>query len=850
MLSTFEKLEKILNLERTQGFRDHAVIGGLDRFVARWEQEALEAADDDRAERQIRIVSELLREYSQKDIESRRLTVRDALKQLSTVDMSEQAGQDESQPPDKPPPAPTQDKQPTPPSPEKVREKVEQATQTRTRPRRTDLDLSTPVDELRGISDTYRQRLGRLGVRTVEDLLHLFPRRYDDFSALKTINQLEYGEEATIVGTVWEAKNRRTRSGKTITTAVFSDATGTIEATWFNQPYLTKQLRPGRKIVLSGRVEKYLGRLTFQTPEWEPLEQNLVHTARLVPVYPLTRGISARWMRRLMKRVVDGWTDSVDEYLPEHIRERQDLLPINEALRQMHFPDNWDRLKEARRRLSFDEFLMIQLGVLRQRRIWQQETGQPMEIHRDFLRAILDALPFRLTSAQDRVLNETLRDMTYKRPMSRLLQGDVGSGKTVVAVIAMLMAVANGAQAALMAPTEILAEQHYRNITDFLASLTEGGRTTGNERPTTSDQQLSFVLDMPNGQAPSVEVRLLTGSRTKSEKEEIYEEIASRAADIVVGTHALIQEGVEFDQLGFVVIDEQHRFGVSQRSALRQKGYAPHVLVMSATPIPRTLALTVYGDLDISVIDELPPGRQTIRTRKVHPRERERAYQFVRSQIEKGRQAFIICPLVEASDKIEAKAATEEYERLQKEVFPDLEVGLMHGRLKNNEKEAVMEQFRAGELDILVSTSVVEVGIDVPNATVMVIEGADRFGLAQLHQFRGRVGRSQHRSYCLLLAESPSQDAQARLDIVENTQDGFRLAEEDLKLRGPGEFFGTRQSGLPDLKAAKLSDVEVLETARAEALEIFRRDPDLSDPENAPLKEHVNDFWQGEGDLS
>jgi ATP-dependent DNA helicase RecG len=307
---------------------------------------------------------------------------------------------------------------------------------------------------------------------------------------------------------------------------------------------------------------------------------------------------------------------------------------------------------------------------------------------------------------------------------------------------------------------------------------------------------------------------------------------------------------VEFRDLAFVVIDEQHRFGVGQRSALRQKGYTPHTLVMTATPIPRSLALTVYGDLDISVIDELPPGRQTIKTRKVLPRERKRAYQFVRSQIEQGRQAFIICPLVEASDKIEAKAATEEYERLQKEVFPDLRLGLMHGRLKNDEKEAVMAQFRAGELDILVSTSVVEVGIDVPNATVMVIEGADRFGLAQLHQFRGRVGRGEHQSYCLLLADSPSRNAQARLDIVEHTQDGFRLAEEDLKLRGPGEFFGTRQSGLPDLKAAKLSDVAVLEGARTEALEIFRCDPDLSSPENALLLERADDFWRGEGDLS
>lgn len=852
MSTTLESLKKVLDLERDMGFHDRAVIGGLKRFVARWEQEALDAVDDDRSKRQVRIVSELLRGYENKDVESRRSTVQEVLKQLRHINMRSQPGGKQSTQPapthqqqstspaprpasrSKAPPKPDDSstrppKHPAEPlSPEVVQKKVEQATRTRRRPRRTDLDLSTPVDELRGISDTYRRRLGRLGVETVEDLLYLFPRRYDDFSALKTINQLKYGEEVTIVGTVWEAKNRRTRSGKTITKVIFSDKTGTIEATWFNQPYLTRQLRPGRKIVLSGRVDKYLGRLTFPAPEWEPLSEELLHTARLAPVYPLTRGISARWMRDLMHRLVRDWANSVQEYLPEHVREHQNLLPINEALHQIHFPDNWNRLEEARRRLSFDEFLLIQLGVLQQRHMWQQETGRPLETHPDLLETALNALPFQLTPAQDRALNTILQDMTREYPMSQLLQGDVGSGKTVVAVIAMLMAVANGTQAALMAPTEILAEQHYRNVTDLLASL----------------------ADRSSGQTPSVETRLLTGSLTKSEKKTTYEEIASGAVDIVIGTHALIQESVEFDDLTFVVIDEQHRFGVNQRSALRQKGYAPHVLVMSATPIPRTLALTVYGDLDISVIDELPPGRQTIRTRKVLPRERERAYQFVRSQIEKGRQAFIICPLVEASDKIEAKAATEEHERLQKEVFPDLKLGLMHGRLKNDEKETVMKQFRAGELDILVSTSVVEVGIDVPNATVMVIEGADRFGLAQLHQFRGRVGRGEHRSYCLLLSESPSQNAQARLDILENTHDGFRLAEEDLKLRGPGEFFGTRQSGLPDLKAAKLSDTAVLEAARAEAMEIMQHDPDLSAPENALLVEHVNNFWQDEGDLS
>ncbi len=854
MTTPLKTLRKILELEQEKGYHDRAVIGGLEQFLARWEQEAREAIRDEQALRQVRIIVELLRGYGDKDVASREATVREALKQLHSMEMLERAAQEKAEP--------------TPIAPDAESEAVQRRAPAQPQRTHPSLGLDAPVERLRGVSAAYRRRLARLGVHTIGDLLYLFPRRYDDFSALKTINRLEYGEEVTIVGTVWEAKNRQTRSGVNITTAIVSDATGTIQATWFNQPYLVRQLRPGRKIVLSGKVEEYLGRLTFRAPEWEPLERDLVHTARLVPVYPLTQGLSARWMRRLVKRVVDGWADQVEEYLPDHVLQREHLMGISEALRQIHFPDSWEQLKEARRRLCFDEFLLIQLGVLRQRRSWKQEKGHPLEIDPHLVEGIVQRLPFRLTRAQERVVNEILADMRRPRPMSRLLQGDVGSGKTVVAVIAMLVTVANDAQAALMAPTEILAEQHYRSI-NALLDRTADGRPSGKLRaspPTAEDeaaaggQRSAVASEASPAVIPRPRVRLLTGSLSKKEKEQIYQEIASGEADIIVGTHALIQEGVEFRNLAFVVIDEQHRFGVAQRAALRRKGEGqsedgavprtPHVLVMSATPIPRTLALTVYGDLDLSIIDEMPPGRQAIKTRKVLPRERERAYQFVRSQIEKGRQAFIICPLIEASEKLEARAATEEYERLSKTIFPDLRLGLLHGRMSADEKEAVMRQFRNGELDILVATSVVEVGIDVPNATVMLIEGADRFGLAQLHQFRGRVGRGEHQSYCLLLSDSPSQSAQARLDIVANTLDGFRLAEEDLKMRGPGEFFGTRQSGLPDLKVAKLSDVAVLEIARAEAMEIFRRDPDLTAPEHARLAQRVDAFWQGKGDLS
>jgi ATP-dependent DNA helicase RecG len=432
-------------------------------------------------------------------------------------------------------------------------------------------------------------------------------------------------------------------------------------------------------------------------------------------------------------------------------------------------------------------------------------------------------LPFTLTAAQQRVLREIVADLRGAEPMNRLLQGDVGSGKTAVAAAALVATVNAGHQAAIMAPTEILAEQHYKNVSGLLA-----------------------------GQEGRVTVRLLTGSLSAAEKEKVYEEIASGQAQIAIGTHALIQEEVAFKELGLVVIDEQHRFGVAQRASLRNKGRNPHLLVMSATPIPRTLALTVYGDLDISVLDEMPPGRQEIKTRWLTLPERERGYAFIRSQVRQGRQAFVICPLVEESDKIEAKAAVEEYERLQNEIFPDLRLGLLHGRMRAEEKEAVMAAFRQGEIDILVSTSVVEVGIDVPNATVMLVEGAERFGLAQLHQFRGRVGRGAHESYCLFLASSGdiSEEAARRLAVLEETQDGFKLAEEDLQLRGPGEFFGTRQSGLPDLKLAKLGDVRLLELARNEAQRLFQDDPELTAPEHRLLARKLDVFWSQEGDLS
>jgi ATP-dependent DNA helicase RecG len=537
-----------------------------------------------------------------------------------------------------------------------------------------------------------------------------------------------------------------------------------------------------------------------------------------------------------MKQVVGEWALRVEDFLPSELKERCHLLSLPEAITQAHYPETVEQKDRARVRLAFDELFLLQLGVLKKKRDWQEsQPGNPFEASPEILHAFTGSLPYKLTPAQQRVLSEIIGDSQQAKPMSRLLQGEVGSGKTVVATAALILAAANGYQGAFMAPTEILAEQHFTNISQLLY------RAGREERKEDYLHVYSGLLPRP------LSVALLIGDIKQVRKQELQQRIRDGDVDLVIGTHALIQKGVEFRRLGLVVVDEQHRFGVNQRSALRQKGLSPHVLAMTATPIPRTLALTLYGDLDLSVIDQLPPGRQEIKTKWLSPEQRESAYAFLRRQVTQGRQAFIICPLVEESEVIQAKAAVAEYERLSGEVFPELRLGLLHGRMPAAEKEKVMRHFRSGEFDILVSTPVVEVGIDVPNATVMLVESADRFGLSQLHQFRGRVGRGQEQSYCMLMAENPSEVARARLDIIEHVQDGFVLAEEDLKLRGPGEFFGTRQSGLPDLRMAKLSDVGLLELARSEAIRLFQIDPGLEKPEHRPLVKELARVWPAEG---
>jgi ATP-dependent DNA helicase RecG len=812
MSLAFKDLERIL-LNEQKKCDDHLVIGGLEKFINNFTAKQ-QNAERARAEQ----LEQVLRGYSAAEPDARREMIERALAVLR--EETPPAPVVAEEPPHAPPPEPpdefeddADDEDETKPAAKKSAPRASAV---------SGFGLEASVTRLQSIGPAHAKKLQKLGVFTVGDLLYHFPRRYDDYSQLKTISQLIYGEEVTLLVTVCEAHTREThRAGLTITTVLLADTTGKINATFFNQPYLQQQFKSGRRIVISGRVEQDLGRLSFKQPEWEPLSKELLHTARIVPVYPLTEGITNRWLRRLIKDVVEYWAPKTADALPAQIRARANLLDAPTALSEIHFPSSLEKMEAARRRLALDEFLLIQLGVLRQRKQWREKPGRALRADEKLLRDFLEALPFQLTHAQQRVLSEILNDIQRAQPMSRLLQGDVGSGKTIVAAAAMLAAVANDAQAALLAPTEILAEQHYKTLSKIFAH-----------------------------QAQPPRLCLLTGSLKAREKEQARAAIAAGEIDVAVGTHALIQEEVAFKNLALAVIDEQHRFGVEQRGTIRAKGYHPHILVMSATPIPRTLALTLYGDLDLSLIDEMPPGRQEIKTKWLEPRERERAYAFIANQVKQGRQAFVICPLIEESETIDAKAAVEEYERLRTDVFPNLRVGLIHGKLKPSDKDATMNAFRDHAIDILVATSVVEVGIDVPNATVMLIEGADRFGLAQLHQFRGRVGRGEHQSYCLLLAEKKESIADERLRVIESTQDGFRLAEEDLKLRGPGEFFGTRQSGLPDLKIAKLSDAKILEAARQIAQEIFARDPGLNQSEHQLLAQRVSEFWKVKGDLS
>ncbi|MSP23071.1 MAG: ATP-dependent DNA helicase RecG [Dehalococcoidia bacterium] len=702
-----------------------------------------------------------------------------------------------------------------------------------------DLPLLQAATGLRGPTI---ERLARLGLETVGDALRHYPHRHHDFSVTVPVAQLRVGTEQTVRGTVSRVREvRMGRGGRMRSTeATVLDEFGTpLRVIWFNQPFLVRALPEGAEVALAGPVKAFRGHPTLENPEFERLDGRLdsrtgqAHTGRIIPVYRLTEGVPQRTLRSLIANLLERFTDRIPDPLPLEVLREHDLMPAAEAVRQIHYPDSAEALARARRRLAFEELLAIQLGVQRRKRDWSGTGDAPALEGNATVEWFLGTLPYTLTAAQRTALDDVLRDVSRTTPMARLLEGDVGSGKTVVALAAMLAAVASGYQAVLMAPTEVLAEQHFRTICRLLS---------GEPEPPLGGLLPASFLALP------LRAVLLTGSTRTKERHDALASIRHGGANLVIGTHALIEEGVEFQRLGLAVVDEQHRFGVMQRAALRSKGahgagreggrQTPHLLVMTATPIPRSLALAVYGDLDLTIIDELPPGRAPIETCWLPPERRHEAFAQIRTEIEAGCQAFVICPLVEGSDTVASRAATEEYDRLRLEEFPDLapRIALLHGRMSAKDKDAAMRAFARGDTKILVSTAVVEVGIDVPNATVMIIEGADRFGLAQLHQFRGRVGRGQWPSMCFLLADEPSDEAIERLKIVARTRDGFALAEEDLKLRGPGEFFGTRQSGAPSLRVASLLDAPLIAETRAEAERLLDADPELASRAHIELR--------------
>lgn len=659
-------------------------------------------------------------------------------------------------------------------------------------------EVPKSVQFVKGVGPRYASLLEKINVYTVEDLLYYFPRDYQDRRKLARIKYLNIGELVTIEGEVLKVSEEKPRPGLSILKVTFTDGTDVLNGVWFNQPYLKKQFKKGERYFLSGELNEKswrYGKKEIYNPVFEQADEGeSIHTGRIVPIYSLTSGMTQKRLRQIIYNALEEYSCHLPDLLPENIKKKYGLPDIAESIRGLHFPEDRKDYIRARVRLAFEELFLLQLMVLQRKKGNLEKTGI---LHRDssvVIERFLDSLPFKLTAAQERVWNEIERDMEKPVPMQRLLQGDVGSGKTIIATLALLKTMANGYQGILMAPTEILAEQHYLKLGKLL-------KDTG------------------------FRIGLLIGSTSTAERKKILADIAENRTNLIIGTHTLFQEGINYYKPGLVVIDEQHRFGVEQRFRLKEKGENPDLLVMTATPIPRTLALTVYGDLDLSIIDELPPGRSPVITIWKNEEARMEIYRFTREQIAEGRQAYIVAPLIEPSEGVRAISALEIFEELTENIFQDLKIGLLHGRVSAEEKNQIMEEFRAGEIDILVSTTVIEVGIDVPNASIMIIENAERFGLAQLHQLRGRVGRGSYQSYCFLIGNPTTEEGRKRLAVMTETSDGFRIAEEDLKIRGPGEFFGTKQSGMPDLKVANiLKDHKLIRIARQEAENIINID--------------------------
>ncbi len=702
------------------------------------------------------------------------------------------------------------------------------------------LELNTPIEEVPKIGAAYQKKLKKLGIKNVQDLLFNFPQRYDDFSNIIPINKVTVGHVVCVQGRIVAIENSRSfKKWMNITQVVIEDETGQITATWFNQPYLGTSLKEDDFICLAGKVSLNQEGLFLNSPAYERISEfteneNLTHTGRIVPVYTETKGLTSRWLRYVIKPLLLQFLEVIPETLPQEIIDKHKFLPIKEALWQVHFPESFEAADAAKARFSFEELLTLQLSVLKEKAKLLQRMAPACPLDEKLMQTFTSGLPFTLTDSQKQCTYQILKDLEKTAPMSRLLEGDVGSGKTVVATMAALNTIKAGYQVAFMAPTEILAKQHAKGVAKLLEPF-----------------------DIKIGLLTSKE-SWLNGKEVK--KKELLQKLAAGEINLLLGTHALLGKGVTFNSLALVILDEQHRFGVSQRMALVQdKHKVPHLLSMTATPIPRTLALTIYGDLDLSLIKEMPKDRKKIKTLIVEPSQRKEAYGFIESEVKKGRGVFVICPKIESKEENgigqtvgsfvpqnydlgivvenQARSVTQEYERLSKEVFPDLRITMLHGKMKPKEKEKIMVDFKNGEIDILISTSVVEVGVDVPRATIMMIEGAERFGLAQLHQFRGRVGRNNLQSYCFLFTTSPDQLNRKRLKAMVDSDNGFDLAQKDLEIRGPGQLYGTQQWGLPDMAMEGLSNIFLVEKTRQAAKDILEKDLELK--EYPSLRERV-----------
>jgi ATP-dependent DNA helicase RecG len=691
------------------------------------------------------------------------------------------------------------------------------------------MDLKTPIVEVTGIGESHAKLLHTLGIETIEDLLWHLPRRWDDYSNILPIKQIKPGVAVSVRGKVAQIENKLIRGGKYITQALISDGTGLLKAVWFNQPFLTKNIHIDDDIFLAGVVEFSFGSIQMQSPSYELIvepESSATHVGRIVPVYPETAGVTSRWLRNKIMPLMK-YMYSIKDYLPEDIKTEEKLIDLPAAVRQMHFPENTDQLEKARERIDFDEMFLLQAAVLGSKKELKKERAIAVAFDEELIKNFVQSLGYELTNAQRKAAWDILKDIAKGEPMNRLLQGDVGSGKTIVAAIAMLDVAAAGSQAAILCPTEILAKQHFAKLSTLLKPF-------------------------------DIECVLLTGSTPKDERIDILTRIRDGEIKVIVGTHAILEKKVEFWRLALAIVDEQHRFGVDQRAALKKESLdastIPHFLAMTATPIPRTLSLTVYGDLDVSIIYELPPGRQRVVTRIVPEEKRLDSYEFIRKEVDSGKQVFVVCPLVQDKEvdtidseainliwnksetkqtgtelsENERKSVMSEYEKLSKKVFPGIKVDYIHGQMKTAEKELAMSRFISGETKILVSSSVIEVGVDVPNATIIMIEDADRFGLSQLHQFRGRVGRGLSQSYCLLFSKTKNELSLKRLEALVHTDNGFKLADADLEIRGPGDFIGGRQHGLPDISMRNLMNTELITRCR-EAAKRFYTNHDISE---------------------